>query len=140
MVTRAPPSRHTRSAALSTANPRLSRTPDLAQAARWWPQESSGKPHWVKERGRRKRRKSKVWKKSGSMRVKAQVRLVENAAPTPQLPCDLSIAFSLSDMTESNSSRNWRSTLDENLCCHPNLEHPWVHEEEAWPQPPTPPR
>ena len=38
--------------------------------------------------------------------------------------CDLSIAFSLSDMTESNSSRNWRSTLDEASCCHPNLEHP----------------
>ena len=39
----------------------------------WWPQESSGRPHrqsrWVKER-RLKRRKSKVRKKGGSMRVK----------------------------------------------------------------------
>ena len=91
-------------------------------------------------RGRRKQRKSKVWKRGGSMRVNAQFRLVENAAPAPQPPCDLSIAFSLSDMTESNTSRNLRSTLDETSCCHPNLEHPGPlsYEEEAWSQQPTP--
>ena len=73
----------------------------------------------VKERGRRKLRKSKVRKEGGSMRVRAQIGLVENAAPAPQPPCDFSIAFSLSDMTENNRSRNWRSTLDEASCCHP---------------------
>ena len=38
--------------------------------------------------------------------------------------CTATALCSLSDMTESNSSRNWRSTLDEASCCHPILEHP----------------
>ena len=44
--TRAPASRHTRAAALSNGNPRRPKTPSCGQAARWWPQGSSRRPHW----------------------------------------------------------------------------------------------
>ena len=45
MVTRPPASRQTLAAALSRANPRRPKTPATEQAARWWPRESSGRPH-----------------------------------------------------------------------------------------------
>ena len=52
--------RYTRAAALSTANPRLPRTPACAHDAKWWPKESRKRPHrHVREvggNGRRKRR------------------------------------------------------------------------------------
>ena len=43
--TLAPASRQTRAAALSTTKPLRPRTPATAHAARWWPLESSGRPH-----------------------------------------------------------------------------------------------
>ena len=45
-----------------------------------WAPELSGhqQSRWVKERGKRKRRKNKVRKKGGSMHVRAQVGQVEN--------------------------------------------------------------
>ena len=43
--TLAPASLHTRAAADSRAYPRRPKTPTCAQAARWWPRESSGRPH-----------------------------------------------------------------------------------------------
>ena len=43
VVTRPPASRQTVAAALSKAHPRPAKTPARAHAARWWPQESSGR-------------------------------------------------------------------------------------------------
>ena len=48
-VTRPPASRQTLAAALSRANPRRPKTPATEQAARWWPRESSGRPHHARE-------------------------------------------------------------------------------------------
>ena len=45
VVTRPPPSRQIRPATLSRTHPLFSRTPARAHAARWWPKESSGRPH-----------------------------------------------------------------------------------------------
>ena len=45
VVTRAPASRHTLAAARSSGPPRLRRTPDWAQAARWSPRESKVRRH-----------------------------------------------------------------------------------------------
>ena len=90
VVTRAPPSLHTLAAALSTANPRLPNTPALAQAARWWPRESSGRPHRQMrldmERGRRRRRNKRVRNRCGSIRVSTPVGHTVNGAPTPGPP------------------------------------------------------
>ena len=67
---RAPASRHTRAAALSSGNPLLPRTPAAAQAAGWWPRLSRGQPHRQlrMDRGRRRwmRRSSNTWKGWGS--------------------------------------------------------------------------
>ena len=77
----------------------------------------SGRPHrqlrWVRGRGRRSRRKSKVRKKGGSMRVKKQVGPV--LAPAP--PWDLNEAFSLSDMMDNTTSRCCCSTWEDASCC-----------------------
>ena len=43
--TLAPASRQTHAAQLSRGKPRRPSTPDVEQAARWWPRESSGWPH-----------------------------------------------------------------------------------------------
>ena len=55
------PSRHTRAAADSKAQPRRPNTPTLAHAARWWPKESRRRPHpqmrLVRGRGSHKRRR-----------------------------------------------------------------------------------
>ena len=68
-VTRQPANRHTSAAALSRANPRRPKTPATEQAARWWPRESSGRPHWQmdddRERGCQRRRGSKTWNSRG---------------------------------------------------------------------------
>ena len=45
VVTRAPASRQTCAAAHSRGNPRLPKTPATWHAARWWPKESSWRPH-----------------------------------------------------------------------------------------------
>ena len=60
VVTRPPASRQMRAVTVSRAYPLLPKTPARAQAARWWPQASSGRPHrqerTVKGRGRWRRR------------------------------------------------------------------------------------
>ena len=43
--TKPPASLQMRAAALSSANPLLPKTPALAHVARWWPNESIGRPH-----------------------------------------------------------------------------------------------
>ena len=75
-----PASLHTLAAALSRAYPRLPRTPALEHAARWWPLESSGRPHRqtreVRGRGSQRRRKRRTrnscdenleWKDTGEV-------------------------------------------------------------------------
>ena len=62
--TLAPPSVHTLAAADSNAQPLRPNTPAVAQAARWWPRASNGRPHrqlrTIRGRGKRSlRRRSK---------------------------------------------------------------------------------
>ena len=54
VATRPPASRQVRATTLSNGHPRLPKTPTRAQAARWWPRESSGRPPAVM-RGQEKR-------------------------------------------------------------------------------------
>ena len=64
--TLAPASLHTLTAAPSSGNLLLPRTPDVAHADRWWPRASSGRPHWQERaetgRGRWRRRKRSTLK------------------------------------------------------------------------------
>ena len=55
VLTRAPASLQMRAAATSTERPRLPKTPPCAQAARWWPRESSGRPRRQKRRSWRQK-------------------------------------------------------------------------------------
>ena len=67
VVTRAPASRHTLAAARSSGPPRLRRTPDWAQAARWSPRESKVRQHRQVRansgRGSRSRRRRRIRKR-----------------------------------------------------------------------------
>ena len=87
VVTRAPASRHTLAAALSSAKPRLANTPARAQAARWWPKASMGRPHWQKRRARgsgsRRRRNKRVRNSWESNRTSGCVGTVDSATPAP---------------------------------------------------------
>ena len=68
--TRPPASRQTLAAADSRANPLRINTPAMAHAARWWPLESSGRPHRQERleggRGSQRRRRSSTRKREES--------------------------------------------------------------------------
>ena len=83
--TRAPASRHTLTAALSTEKPRLASTPALEHAARWWPRTSSGRPHrQVREdrgKGSHKRRRRSTRKSWGGKREKGEDGTAKKGSP-----------------------------------------------------------
>ena len=124
VVTRAPASRHTRAAAFSSAKPRRPNAPVLVHDARWWPNESIGRPHRHKHRengnGRRRRRSRMVLKRCGGIFVISVVGGTVNANPALGPPCDRRIARSLDPIRSKRTScLKWRSTLDAASCCHP---------------------
>ena len=84
VVTRAPASRHTLAAAISTVKPRLTSKPTREHAARWWPEESKGRPQRQMGtqggRGKRRQRSSNKRNRCDSMRVWKHVGAVERAA------------------------------------------------------------
>ena len=122
--TRPPASRQMRAAALSSANHLLPNTPALAHAARWWPNESVGRPHLqvCKDRGNGKRRRHKrttrkTWR---GICVKKPVGTTDNAVPAPGPAWDRIIAlFWGSNRSKRTWSRNCCSTLEAASCCHP---------------------
>ena len=59
------------------------KTPARAQAARWWGQESSGRPHWQARavKGRRSRRKEIVREQLGGIFVSLRGAPWDNANP-----------------------------------------------------------
>ena len=93
VVTRPPAFRHTLTTLLSIARPRPAKTPARAHAARWWPQESNGRPHRqeraVKGRGRPRQRKKTTLNNWGEIFVSLLVGHVDNANPAPSPPWDL---------------------------------------------------
>ena len=118
VVTRAPASRHTLAAALSSAKPRLTNTPARAQAARWWPKTSMGRPHRQKRRARgsgsRRRWNKRVRNSWESKRTSGCVGTVDSAT-------DLTRALSPSARQRRMVlSRKSRSTLEAASCCHPS--------------------
>ena len=125
VVTLPPASRHTLASTLSRANPLLPRIPARAQAARWWPNWSSGRPHRQEctDRGRgnwrrRKRRTRKCW--GGSNRVSLQVGHARKAKPAPAPPCDRTNALADSSILgKTNSCIQQDSILDAASCCQP---------------------
>ena len=122
--TRPPASRQMRAAALSSANPLLPKTPALAHAARWWPNESIGRPHLqvCKDRGngKRRRRKRTIRKRWGGICVKKPVGTTDKAVPAPGPAWDRIIAlFWAGKRSKRTWSRNCRSTLEAASCCHP---------------------
>ena len=124
VATRAPASRHTRAAALSSAKPRRPHAPVLVHDAGWWPNESIGRPHRHMHResgnGIRRRRSKMVLKRCGAIFVINVVGDTINANPAPEPPWDRRIARSLDPMRSKRTScLKWRSTLDAASCCHP---------------------
>ena len=85
VVTRGPALWDILAPALSTAKPRLPNTPALEHAARWWPQESSGRAQRHRRqqrgRGRRKQPKRSTRKSEESIMVKKLVGPQDKAMP-----------------------------------------------------------
>ena len=94
--TLAPPSLHTLAAADSNAQPLRPNTPAVAQAARWWPRASSGRPHrqlrTVRRRGKRSLRRRSTRKGAESnLALRSKGKLV-NAMLANGPRCDRNIA------------------------------------------------
>ena len=119
VVTRPPASLHIRAAALSSANPRLPNTPAREQAARWWPKESSKRPHRQtrreKGRGIRRRRNRRTRKSCGSMRVKMLLGVTVRATPLPVPLWDLTKAARTLAEEGTHRLRGTTSPLEKKL-------------------------
>ena len=107
----------------SSAKPRRPKAPVLVHDARWWPNESIGRPHPHMYResgnGRRRRRSKMVLKRCGGIFVINVVGDTVNANPAPEPPWDRRIARSPDPMRSKRTScLKWRSTLDAAPCCH----------------------
>ena len=91
--TRAPPSRQTRAIADSRGKPRLDKTPQTAQAARWSPLESRKRRHrhkrWHKGKSTRNLRNNKTRKDWDLILSSLEVGTIVKAIPLPLPPCDL---------------------------------------------------
>ena len=110
VATRPPASRQIRAAALSTANPRLPKTPTCAHEARWWPKESRRRPHrQMREaggNGRRRRLNNNTLKSWDSILQRGldgtAAKLIPAAGPLCDLnnaracsPCESSLAHGM---------------------------------------------
>ena len=122
--TRAPASRQTRAAALSRAYPRRPNTPACAQAARWWPLGSSGRPHRQKReeggKGSQRRRRSSMRNKEESSLDKRDVGKHKNGTPANGPPCDLKSACSVTEslgLTVPSMRIPWTGSVA--VRCHP---------------------
>ena len=118
--TRAPASRQTRAAALSRAYPRRPSTPACAQAARWWPLGSSGRPHRQKReeggKGSQRRRRSSMRNRDESSLDKRDVGKHKNGTPANGPPCDLKSACSVSEslgLTVPSMRTPWTGSVAE---------------------------
>ena len=121
-----PASRQTRAAALSNANPRRPNTPANGHAARWWPRESSGRPHRQvnEDRGKgcqRRRRNSTLnswdWKVVSAERGK----LVKGRPAIG--PCweRRRACSGCASVGQTDRAKKTFSTTSEAFCCHPFL-------------------
>ena len=107
--TQVPASRQICSTALSTANPRLLRTPALLHAARWWPNKSRRRPHTQertdKDKGILRRLKRSTLKGSDSIlatqHVGNDVKGTEANGPL----CDLDALCEVDKKGHTTSSR-----------------------------------
>ena len=83
---------YTRAAADSRANPLRPNTPTCAQAVRWWPRESSGRPHWqLREdggKGSQRRRRINTLNKEESILNSRLTGKHVNGTPDMGPPCD----------------------------------------------------
>ena len=126
--TRPPASRHILAATLSKAKPRRPNTPARAQAARWWPQKSSGRPHRQlrTDRGRacRRRRKRITRKRWGWIVVSRLVGTTVSAAPASTPAWERTSACTCSGILVNKSSRYRSSTLALASCCQPDRTVP----------------
>ena len=106
----APASLQMRAAQLSNENPRRPSTPDVAQAARWWPRESSGWPYWLKADERESERAPEA----------AQGGRENTAGPS---------ATVLMSANSGMKSQPWALAVNEWTACSvgPNLGHTALH-------------
>ena len=109
---------------LSIAKPRRPSTPAAAQAARWCPKMSSGRPHLQvrcdKGSGRRRRRSKNTLKHCGSIRNNLSVAQQVKAAAAGGPLCERNRACSGSVIVGSNlESLKCCSTFMETSRCHP---------------------
>ena len=108
--------------------PRLPRTPALLHAARWWPNESSGRPHRqvreTKGKGKWRRRSKSTRNKWGSILVASCDGVPINATPANGPLWDRNVACSFSLNRLRRNSRCRRSTVEDASCCHPRFAQP----------------
>ena len=110
--------------ALSTASPRLPRTPACTQVARWWPRESSGRPHRQFRTERGKGRCNRLWRSTrnncGSNLVAQLDGTAENAPLDPEPLCARTRAFTGSLNHGKRTRSLWRCSTREAASCQPN--------------------
>ena len=109
--------------ALSTANPRRPNTPATAQADRWWPRQSSGRPHRQlredKERGNRRRRRSNTRKDWDENSVSREVGQHTNGLDESGPPWDRTRARCGGGNAGNASRKCSSSTVFDAKCCQP---------------------
>ena len=98
--------------------------PACAQAARWWPLASSGRPHRQKReeggRGRQGRRRSSTRKRQESILERWEVGKHMKGTPANGPPCDLNKACSVGErlgLMVPSTRRPWTGSVA--LRCHP---------------------
>ena len=121
-------SSQTRAAALSTANPRLTKTPTCAHEARWWPKESRRRPHrHMREaggNGRRRRPNSNTLKSWDSILLRGLDGTAAKLIPAAGPLCDLNNARACSPILcikSCSRNANAHSVRAAASCCHPVL-------------------
>ena len=110
-----------------------------AHAARWWPQESSGRPHRQERAVKQGERKTKSAKEGppgttgGGIFVSLLVGHVDNANPAPGPPWDLTMAIlPASTRVKTSLSLKCDSTREAASCCQPSLHHPGSKSSGSW--------
>ena len=125
--TRPPASLHTLATALSTANPPRPRTPEFAHAARWWPLESSGRPHrQMRETGGKGLPKATQEQNAEQLRVKSRMesrwrgREWRTRHVSSLWPEKSSLGLSMCPGQMDSANLSW--TMETASRCHPCVE------------------
>ena len=131
VATRPPASRQIWATTLSTGTARRTRTPAVAQAARWSPRMSSSPPQRhsraVGGRGKRKRRSRVTRKTSSPMWYSGRVGKVVSTVLPPGPAWDNRSARDAEVISEKSVSRASRSTGAVAARCHLRAKSPKIH-------------